>query len=234
MAETLDVIKDGIMNAYVEKTGKNKDELAKLMDEETWYTGEKAVENGFADRTYGGNEMPVMNSMNMIVNSISHDLSKFKNLPKVQQPTNQPPEKTAIENNKPSEKGDHEMEIKNAADLKASNSAIYDEILNQGKQEGQNAEKSRQAAIDEIANNIDGDFVAKAKAEGWTAEQLALNAMKEGKFKNQMVVKNLEDDAQTANKVDGDAPADQDQDKDKEGLMLNSIADIAAKTLKRG
>jgi len=49
MAGVLDEIKEAIINAYEIKTGLSRDELARLMDEETWMSARKAVELGFAD-----------------------------------------------------------------------------------------------------------------------------------------------------------------------------------------
>lgn len=45
-----------IANAYTAKTGKNMDELLALMDEETWFTADQAVEQGFADEVMFTNE----------------------------------------------------------------------------------------------------------------------------------------------------------------------------------
>ena len=42
-------IGDGIAQAYQMKTGKSKDEILKMMDEESWMSAPKAVELGFAD-----------------------------------------------------------------------------------------------------------------------------------------------------------------------------------------
>jgi ATP-dependent Clp protease protease subunit len=87
MAETLDVIKDGIMNAYVKKTGKSKDEISKMMDDETWMTGEDAVRLGFADKLADdpvtNAMMPVLNGNVLIVNGLSHDLSGIKSRPPI-------------------------------------------------------------------------------------------------------------------------------------------------------
>lgn len=49
MAGVLDEIKEAIINAYEIKTGLTRDELERLMDEETWMSARKAVELGFAD-----------------------------------------------------------------------------------------------------------------------------------------------------------------------------------------
>lgn len=45
----LRAVKQGIINAYAKKTGKDKEEISALMNTETWYTGDEAVEAGFCD-----------------------------------------------------------------------------------------------------------------------------------------------------------------------------------------
>jgi len=49
MAGVLDEIKEAVINAYEIKTGLPRDEISRLMDEETWMSARKAVELGFAD-----------------------------------------------------------------------------------------------------------------------------------------------------------------------------------------
>ncbi len=49
MAEVLDEIKESIINIYEIKTGRSREELSTLMDEETWMSAKKAVAEGFAD-----------------------------------------------------------------------------------------------------------------------------------------------------------------------------------------
>lgn len=49
MAETLRTYDEALALAYVEKTGKSKDEILELMNKETWLTAERAVELGFVD-----------------------------------------------------------------------------------------------------------------------------------------------------------------------------------------
>lgn len=49
MAETLRTYDEALANAYAVKTGRPKDEILRLMNEETWLTAERAVELGFVD-----------------------------------------------------------------------------------------------------------------------------------------------------------------------------------------
>jgi len=49
MAETLRIYDEALAGAYAAKTGRPRDEILKLMNEETWLTAERAVELGFVD-----------------------------------------------------------------------------------------------------------------------------------------------------------------------------------------
>ncbi len=48
-AKVLSSTDEGLVNAYAIRTGKSREELLKLMDEETWMNAQEAVELGFAD-----------------------------------------------------------------------------------------------------------------------------------------------------------------------------------------
>lgn len=55
-AELLDKIADGLAGDYSRKMGITVAEARALMDEETWYLGQEAVDAGFADATFAGNQ----------------------------------------------------------------------------------------------------------------------------------------------------------------------------------
>jgi ATP-dependent protease ClpP protease subunit len=102
MANTLDTIKEGIMNAYVGKTGKSKKELSKMMDSETWMTGEEAVEQGFADEVMFNENIEdsvVMKGNLLVVNTVTHDLSKFKHRPILPTNNRAKPQKSEVIDN---------------------------------------------------------------------------------------------------------------------------------------
>ena len=48
-AEVLKTMNSALAEAYVTKTGKSKDEILKMMDNETWITASQALEMGFID-----------------------------------------------------------------------------------------------------------------------------------------------------------------------------------------
>lgn len=55
-AEQLRKSNDTIANAYMLKTGKTRDEILKLMDHETWFTPEEALQEGFIDEVLSRND----------------------------------------------------------------------------------------------------------------------------------------------------------------------------------
>ena len=84
MAQELKVIKQSIINAYSVKTGKTADEISGYMSDETWWTGDEAVENGFCDELmFEEAETVIENAGRIIVNSVPIDMRGFKTVPKL-------------------------------------------------------------------------------------------------------------------------------------------------------
>lgn len=70
LADVLDKIKNGLVAAYANKSGADRQEIEDIMAAETWMTAQEAVDMGFADAV----EEPVSLAA-------SFDLTKFKNAP---------------------------------------------------------------------------------------------------------------------------------------------------------
>lgn len=51
MADALDVCKNSLVSVYVEKTGKPKSKIEQTMTDETWFTGQDALDFGLCDET---------------------------------------------------------------------------------------------------------------------------------------------------------------------------------------
>ena len=187
MADSLDTIKNSIVAAYVSKTGKDTDELATLMDNETWYTGIEAVDAGFCDKLMfaddenqpGGVENKAaggayfVNSIKMTADNIPE---KIKNLFTVEQPS-------PIENKHPEKlKGEENMEIKNLEDLKKAAPA---DVLDSLQQEAVAAERKR---ISDISNNtLAGceDMAKKAIEDGTSYADFAMQQVEAVKNQQQ-------------------------------------------------
>jgi ATP-dependent Clp endopeptidase proteolytic subunit ClpP len=72
-AELLDKVKDTILNTYEEKTGLGREEIAKMMDEETWMTAQESKDFGFVDE---------ITAENKVAATATHfDLTAFRNTP---------------------------------------------------------------------------------------------------------------------------------------------------------
>lgn len=77
-AEALNTIKDSIVAAYRKRCKASAEELAAMMDAETWMGAAECLEKGFVDEIQGS-VSPVLNGSSLIVNSINFDMKNFKN-----------------------------------------------------------------------------------------------------------------------------------------------------------
>jgi len=59
LANVLDKIRDTIVTVYETKSGMDRDTISLMMDEETWFSAEEAVNFGFADQIVNASEEPV-------------------------------------------------------------------------------------------------------------------------------------------------------------------------------
>lgn len=53
-AKVLDEIREGLITAYERKTGKDREALRRMLDQETWMSATTCVDEGFADGIWGG------------------------------------------------------------------------------------------------------------------------------------------------------------------------------------
>lgn len=176
-AEQCDVIKDSIMNAYALKTGKDKGEIAAIMDASTWYTGETAVQNGFCDELmFAEVQTEAANAQKIIVNSVEMDLSRLPNVP--QTVLNSRPQwggdclnhtvqaKTGGEAPKNQKESEPTMqEIKTVDDLKTAYPDLAKKIADDAAAAAQDAERKRIQDIEGVAIAGYEDIVKAAKFE---------------------------------------------------------------------
>jgi len=76
--EALNVCKEIIINAYEQKTGLPREKLSKMMEDETWFSPQQAIENKFADGVlYESEEKPDYKNMiagaKLIYNSLDNN-----------------------------------------------------------------------------------------------------------------------------------------------------------------
>lgn len=85
-AETLAKIKEILIDAYERKTKKPRDVIATLMDDETWFTAQEAVDEGFADSILDDGQ-----DLDLAACLEQADLSWFKHRPTLARVRNQRP-----------------------------------------------------------------------------------------------------------------------------------------------
>lgn len=163
MADYLATIKQTIINAYQQKC-KDKisaDEIATMMDEETWIMAEDAKKYGFADIVDADN--PTENTLNekfLVVNNIQHDLKKFQNIDRLKEIVNV----TKIQ------------EVPKLPTQNIQTTTVTDDTSNKDAiNQAVTAERERCLALDDLAadgNPIVNAMVKEAKKDGKTVDDI--------------------------------------------------------------
>lgn len=198
MAGELKVIKQSIVNTYAMKTGRKPEDIEELMANETWWTGDSAVENGFCDELmFESASTVVENSSKIVVNSTPIDISMFKTVPKMLLNSPHDPggliNKSAAATKKPKEEKEMAAveNIGTVDALKAAYPDLVATIQNEAAAAATAAERSRIKAIEDMAGGNYADIVSDAKFENpCTAEQAAMRIIAE---QNKLGKKWLED-----------------------------------------
>lgn len=197
IADELETIKQSIVNCYMTVTDKSEGEIKSLMTDETWFTGEEAVEAGFCTAVmFTEVETEVEDVEKIIVNSVPINLNTFHTVPKGLLGC------ASSHNNKPNVKKDKEEENMDLTleELKSK----YPDVANAYKAEimaaentgetdhtaAVDAERARIKAIDEITLPGYEDLADKAKyenpvsAEAFAMQMVAAQKKAGSKFLN--------------------------------------------------
>lgn len=78
-AEALKTIKGSIVAAYQRRCKASADELAVMMDAETWMGAKECLAKGFIDEVQGS-VSAVLNKNMLVINSVEYDIGRFKNV----------------------------------------------------------------------------------------------------------------------------------------------------------
>ena len=78
MANSLQAVKEGIVNSYESRTGLSRSRLSKLMTDETWMDAQKAVDLGFVDEIIKGEKKQIELPDNAAIVNV---LYNFMNVP---------------------------------------------------------------------------------------------------------------------------------------------------------
>jgi len=187
MAEELKVIKQSIINSYAMKTGRAEQDISDFMSEEKWWTGDKAVENGFCDELmFEESKTVVENANRIIVNSVPIDITGFQTLPKtlLNSPHN-PGGSTNGETNKdkPQKKEEKGMEPNNSTiNTTDALTATYPDLVTAIENAAATAERDRIKGIKDMALDGFEDIVEDAMFKNpISAEAVAVKIINEQK-----------------------------------------------------
>ena len=206
----LNAIKDSIVAAYRKRCKVSAEEIAAMMDAETWMGAAECLEKGFVDEI-NGSVTPVLNGNSLIVNSVQFDTCKFKNTDAL---------KACINHKMEGKTMSKLEEILNGLGLKVVDesqptaSAPAQNVVPQAAADNAeeiakaaiNAERKRVAdleALDSSDNAAVTAIINQAKADGKTAADVqpyidAVKALPPVQNAAQKVVADMIDDAKTS------------------------------------
>lgn len=183
-AEQLDVVKQTIVNTYLTRSSLSEEELCQMMDDETWMTADEALDYGFVDTI--DEKEAVTNSLRggrLIMNSVSCDLSRYKNAAQLKELL-----QNKIKHTAKAGKGDRKMEnkendliekLKNLLGMGNADNQPTDHQETATKEtlagDAVSQERQRMMALDALDDHKGGaisKMVDEAKRNGTSAEQL--------------------------------------------------------------
>ena len=185
--EDIEKLERNVLEIYAEKTGKSIDAIQALVDRETYFTAEEAVEFGLADEIDETQFVENRVDENIIsINGLDVQARFFEKAPKsfFQAAVTKPIETTK------------EVELMNLETLKSDYPELFQTIRNEALAEGAAKERARIQSIEEIAMAGHEQLVNAAKFDGiTTAEMLAIQMVKAEKAKAITRLANLALDA---------------------------------------
>lgn len=222
-----------ITNAYRLRTGKTTEELLDLMNKTSWMNAQQAIELGFADGILFDDD----NTLIAVSNSISGEIppeieEKLRGVlinaalkgGKIEgldlSALKQPLVLNSMENQGEQQTNEEENKL-DLNKLQAEHPEVYQAAVQAGAEQ----ERNRIKSIDEIANTVAADLVAKAKYETpITAEALAFQALKADAAKGTKHITDRQEELQ----ANGDVAAGKKPEDVKAAQEAESIDMIAA------
>lgn len=253
MAEVTDQVKKSIVTAYMDRLDKPEDEIRQMMDEESWYVGQEAVDAGFCDSVIEAGIQDNIFSNRFMVDgrpcSFQNYLEDFvpEDVRKKVQSLSAGPSAGGLktfssvagkktEGRAKMDEKDMVLTITDIAGLRAAHPQLCDQIAD----EAVKAERERLKAIDEIAAGIPGDLLTKARyEEPMSAADLALAQMRANNAAGQQFLAGMVADMQDsgASAVPGELDAgvdDATKQKAESEKKVGGLANMLKNDRRRG
>lgn len=245
LAEVTNQVKKSIVAAYMERLDKTEDEINQMMDEESWYVGQEAVDAGFCDSIIEADFQNSAFSNKFIVDGVSYSFKNYmeKFVPdnirkKVQGLSKSTQKESGTFFNTPNitQKGNENMDEKDIATPVISDAAglktAYPQLCAQIAADAVSEERERLKDIDAIANGIPEDMVMKAKyEEPVSAADLAYAQLKANNAAGQRFLNQMLDEMQNsgAESVGSEPNTGYDAEGQKNAESAQKVAGFAAK-----
>lgn len=207
--EAMETIRDNIVTLYAKKTGRDKEEVAALMDATSWWTAAQAKDNGFIDELTDEEE-PVVEDRDgiLFVNSVSMNMP-FDKAPKfVQDSLAAAPAAGRFENKSPAEKEPVQtittkevdgMEIKTIDDLRKAYPELCNQLAEAAANEATATERQRIKDIMEMSVSGSESIANDAMFENpVSADAFARAALKSVKSQGAAYLEKIKNDAQAS------------------------------------
>ncbi|GIO39064.1 hypothetical protein J41TS12_39250 [Paenibacillus antibioticophila] len=227
-AEVLNEVKEAILNVYQVRTKHPREKLSQMMDETTWMSAQKAVNERFADGILYQEDgaAPVQNAFSLSLMAIQNSTDTvmrrfFEQWQKVNQTAGGGDPVPQNKNQKESD----DVPITNIEELKNEYPQLYNQIVEQVTQNAVDAERNRLKEIDEISNTVSPELVNKAKyEEPMDAGKLAFMALKQDAGRGEAFINARQQELQNNGDIQSQTPPDGDQKKVKETAQIDAIA----------
>ncbi len=211
MAQELKVIKQSIINAYATKTGKTTEEISGFMSNETWWTGDEAVENGFCDEVMFEDVRTVVeNTSRIIVNSVPIDIGGFRTVPKnlLNSPTTAAGVSDGSHSQIKNQKEEEEVEPKDTITTVEALKTAYPGLTAAIEDNARKEERNRIKELEDVAVGGFESIVQDAKFENpISAGELALKIVMEQKKQGGVYLQDRDEDVKNSHVSDVGASA---------------------------
>lgn len=244
--DALEAFNQGIINVYARRTGKSRDELQTLMDNDTFMSPEMAIEYGFVDDYLYGN--PAENQkekvvVNATIPIITEEKAReilaamkdgyFSGLPEPDSGEGeQPPENNRTDvspdetvSDKKNQKGGNEtMTLEEFLQENPEEESKLNQMLQEAKNDGVKEERKRLQDLDELHMTVKRETLQEAKygENVMDAKELAFAAMKDEKLRMASYMTDAIEDSKESKAKEVKANPDENE-KDESDTMAGYV-----------
>ena len=231
----LDTARETMIAVYEAHTGQTRDKIIELLDAETYLTASEAKELGFADEVQDYRIAASIAGDKLIVGDCQLNRAAFAKLEAILGATEEKPASVEHQQHAApaaiSEGRDNPMAL-TVDQVRAESPETFAAIESAARAEGAKAERDRLQAIDSVALPGYEEMVAEAKANGTSAEALAVKLIAAEKDKSKVEAQNRTDDGKAlADSLKGITAEEPDADAAEMSKLTAAFAQGAARRL---